>query len=86
MDDFDARRESDWQQRTEILPPDKIKEFDKYPMVTADTLKTRRERPKRVKMLARDFIEGDLYPPIISRWALTGGDRQPLQSPLRVLS
>lgn len=59
LDDFDARRESDWQQRTEILPPDKMKEFEKYPMVTADQLKSRRERPKRVKMLARDFIEGD---------------------------
>ena len=62
-DDFDARRESDWQQRTDFFPPDKIKEFEKYPMVTSNQLKNRRERPKRVKMLARDFVEGE-FPPL----------------------
>ncbi|RDL42537.1 Uncharacterized protein BP5553_02516 [Venustampulla echinocandica] len=38
-------------------------EYEKYPMVTADQLKSRRERPRRVKMLTRDFIEDSLYNP-----------------------
>jgi hypothetical protein len=33
-------------------------EYNKYPMVTADQLRGRKERPRRVKMLTRDFIEG----------------------------
>jgi hypothetical protein len=40
-------------------------EYQKYPMVTADQLRGRRERPRRVKMLTRDFIEGfQSYPSI----------------------
>ena len=54
----DDKRTSNWQMRTNIFPPDKLTEYERYPMVTADMLRTRRERPKRVKMLARDFIEG----------------------------
>lgn len=50
--------ESSWQQRTDMFPQDKSDEFKNYPMVTADALRTRRERPRRVKMLMRDFIEG----------------------------
>lgn len=49
---------SNWQQRTDIFPPDKLRDYEKYPMVTADALRSRRERPRRVKMLTRDFIEG----------------------------
>jgi len=52
------RQTSDWQQRTDISPPDKLEEYGKYPMITATELRSRRERPKRVKMLARDFIDG----------------------------
>lgn len=52
------RQTSNWQQRTDIFPPDKLRDYEKYPFVTSDTLRARRERPKRVKMLTRDFIEG----------------------------
>ena len=50
--------DSNWQQRTDLLPQNMSHEFSKYPMVTSEQLKTRRERPTRVKMLTRDFIEG----------------------------
>ena len=53
-----SNQTSDWQQRTDIFPPDKLRDFERYPMITADALRSRRERPRRVKMLARDFIEG----------------------------
>lgn len=52
------RNESHWQQRTDLFPLDMAEEYQKYPMVTADQLRGRRERPRRVKMLTRDFIEG----------------------------
>jgi len=41
-----------------MFPMDMAEEFDKFPMVTADQLRSRRERPRRVKMFTRDFIEG----------------------------
>ena len=58
-----ARNESNWQQRTTLLQRDMKEEYNKYPMVTANDLRARRERPRRVKMLMRDFIEG-LFAPI----------------------
>ncbi|KAI4286811.1 MAG: hypothetical protein L6R35_003935 [Caloplaca aegaea] len=54
----DAHDPDFWQQRSDILPPDKAEEFAKYPMVNANMLRSRRDRPRKVKMLARDFIEG----------------------------
>lgn len=47
-----------WQQKSDILPEDKTAEFKQYPMVTAVDLRGKRRRPKRTKMLMRDFIEG----------------------------
>nr|POF25973.1 protein arginine methyltransferase ndufaf7 like, mitochondrial [Quercus suber] len=55
--------ESNWQQRTDHFPLDKVEDFKKYPIVTADGLRGRKDRPKRVKMLMRDFIEDSLYNP-----------------------
>ena len=55
--------ESDWQQRTDMFPEDMSAEYAEYPMVTAQELRQRRERPRRVKMLMRDFIEGKMHPP-----------------------
>lgn len=53
-----TRNENDWARRSDIYPQDMDEEFKKYPMVTSDQLRTRRERPRKVKMLTRDFIEG----------------------------
>ena len=59
---FRNRRKQDdgtlWRHRLDYFPKDMSKELQEYPMITADQLRSRRERPKRVKMLARDFIEG----------------------------
>ncbi|KAH9826269.1 protein arginine methyltransferase [Teratosphaeria destructans] len=55
--------ESNWQQRTDHFPLDKADEYKRYPTVTSDHLRSRKERPKRVKMLMRDFIEDSLYNP-----------------------
>ena len=58
--DDEGRQESHWQQRSEFFPQNKSKEFEKYPWVDADGLRSRKEPPRRVKMLVRDFIEGVL--------------------------
>lgn len=52
-----------WQPRSTFLQRDRSEEFGRYPMVTAKMLATRKERPKRVKMLVRDFIDGGRHPP-----------------------
>ena len=51
-------RETGWQQRIDAFPKDMSKQMQEYPTVTARELRHRFHRPRRVKMLARDFIEG----------------------------
>ncbi|RDA93494.1 hypothetical protein CP533_4010 [Ophiocordyceps camponoti-saundersi (nom. inval.)] len=55
--------ESRWQQRTNMLPEDRSEEFKRYPYLSARDLRRRTERPRRAKMLLRDFIEDSLYNP-----------------------
>ncbi|KAL2199899.1 S-adenosyl-L-methionine-dependent methyltransferase [Corynascus similis CBS 632.67] len=55
--------ETNWQQRSDMFQQDMSEEFQRYPMVTAMDLRGRKERPRRVKMLMRDFIEDSLYNP-----------------------
>ncbi|KAL2675188.1 hypothetical protein Neosp_011369 [[Neocosmospora] mangrovei] len=52
------KNESRWQQRTHILPQDRSAEFAEYPYISLAELKQRKERPRKVKMLLRDFIDG----------------------------
>jgi hypothetical protein len=59
----ETRRESRWQPRKNAFPHERTEEFERFPLVTADMLKIRRERPRRVRMLLRDFIEDSLYNP-----------------------
>jgi hypothetical protein len=59
----ETKRESRWTPRKNAFPHERIEEFERYPMVTSDMLRSRRERPRRVRMLLRDFIEDSLYNP-----------------------
>lgn len=54
---------SRWQQRMDAFPKDMSKQLREYPKVTSFDLRNRLHRPRRVRMLARDFIEGQL-----ARW------------------
>lgn len=45
------------------FPADKVDEFKRYPLVTSDGLRAKKERPRRARMLMRDFIEDSLYNP-----------------------
>lgn len=47
-----------WQQRSDLLTKDMSREIQEYPRITARELRRRTHRPRRVKMLTRDFIEG----------------------------
>lgn len=53
-----TEEELNWQQRQMFVTEDRYDEYLKYPMVSAADLRSRKERPKKVKMLMRDFIEG----------------------------
>ncbi|EHK25248.1 uncharacterized protein TRIVIDRAFT_72372 [Trichoderma virens Gv29-8] len=55
--------ESRWQQRTHILPEDRREEFAQYPYISLQELKKRTERPRKVKMLLRDFIDAVIFSP-----------------------
>lgn len=46
-----------WTKRGDY-PRDITEELRTYPLVTAKELRNRRERPRQVKMLTREFIEG----------------------------
>ena len=52
------REKAIWRQRVELEQDDKREEFKESPLVTADQLRGNKKRPRRVKMLLRDFIEG----------------------------
>ena len=59
----DGHGRSNWQQRLDHFPPDITKELQQYPRVTAAELRHRAQRPKRVKMHTREFIDDSLYNP-----------------------
>ncbi|KIW66824.1 hypothetical protein PV04_06118 [Phialophora macrospora] len=54
---------STWQQRIDAFPKDMSKQLKEYPRVTAQDLRHRTQRPRRVKMLTREFIDDSLYNP-----------------------
>ena len=47
-----------WTKRGDY-PKDIDEEYRKFPTVTAKELRNRRERPRQVKMLTREFIDGE---------------------------
>lgn len=52
------RDRTSWTHRSLLFEDAKDKEFSRYNHVTADQLRHRTTRPKKVSMLMRDFIEG----------------------------
>lgn len=58
-----AEQERQWQHRGALFFKNKTGEARHYPLVTAKQLRAYRERPRRVKMLMRDFVEDSLYNP-----------------------
>lgn len=52
-----------WTQRPDVIPTERRAEFEQYSMTTSDELRQKTRRPKRTKMLMRDFIEDSLYNP-----------------------
>ena len=79
----DGQGGSRWQQRIDAFPKDMSKQLREYPKVTANDLRHRTQRPRRVKMLAREFIEGWTRCMYYYCIPLTRG-RQSIQSELRI--
>jgi hypothetical protein len=79
----DGQGGSRWQQRIDAFPKDMSKQLREYPKVTASDLRHRTQRPRRVKMLARDFIEGWTMRTYYCYTPLTR-NRQSIQSELRI--
>jgi hypothetical protein len=52
------KKDSFWRARNDLLLSDHTEDYKRFPLVTADHLRPRKERPRRVKMSVRDFIEG----------------------------
>ena len=54
----DEKKNQFWRARNDLLLADHTEDYKRFPLVTADHLRPRKERPRRVKMTVRDFIEG----------------------------
>ena len=80
----DASGGSTWQQRIDAFPKDMSKQLREYPRVTAQDLRHRTQRPRRVKMLTREFMDGRRECGSSCGRRLTVR-RQPVQSQLRLL-
>ncbi|KAK5084245.1 hypothetical protein LTR05_005321 [Lithohypha guttulata] len=61
--DYMGDGQSNWQQRLDHFPRDVSKQIREYPRLTAKELARRSQRPTRVKMFTRDFIDDSLYNP-----------------------
>lgn len=61
--DADGQGGSSWQQRLDHFPKDVSRQIREFPRVTARELRHREQRPRRVKMYAREFIDDSLYNP-----------------------
>ncbi|RMZ74842.1 hypothetical protein DV737_g5681, partial [Chaetothyriales sp. CBS 132003] len=57
----DGHGRSNWQQRLDAFPRDISQDVKEAPRVTSEELRHRVNRPRRVKMYTRDFIEDSLY-------------------------
>ncbi|KAI5846934.1 S-adenosyl-L-methionine-dependent methyltransferase [Tricharina praecox] len=79
-----AASAGEWQPKSPFLQIDMSEEFKRYPMVTAAQLANRKERPRRVKMLVRDYIDDALYNPhygYFSKHAVIFETKEPFNFP-----
>jgi hypothetical protein len=53
-----SKKDEFWRARNDLWLHDHTEDYKRFPLVTADHLRPRKERPRRVKMTVRDFIEG----------------------------